>query len=149
MLAELRRENHSCGRMQADRMSRVVNLSGDGRFPPVLVGLPPQSRLMLEGRTRTLRGPSPDVSPPRVIAPAPEGRHPVSGGVVSYRSAHRADVPSLVRVYRNVIASTHSIRTVSTQEAHSLHRKRTLTGRTRLAIKARTRSAGLTVDATS
>ena len=32
-------------------------------LPPALVVLRPQSRLMLEGRTRTLSGPSPDLSP--------------------------------------------------------------------------------------
>ena len=34
----------------------------DGVFPPVLVALRSQSRLMLEGRTRTVSGPSPDLA---------------------------------------------------------------------------------------
>ena len=36
-----------------------------GQLPPVLVGLRSQSRLGLEGRARTLSGPSPDLSPVR------------------------------------------------------------------------------------
>ena len=39
-------------------------------FPPVLVALRVQSRLSLEGRTRTLSGPSPDLSPTRTFAPS-------------------------------------------------------------------------------
>ncbi len=38
------------------------------RFSPVLVALRSQSRLMLEGRARTPRGPSPDLSPARTHA---------------------------------------------------------------------------------
>ena len=40
------------------------------RFSPVLVARRSQSRLMLEGRTRTLSGPSPDMSPARTLAPS-------------------------------------------------------------------------------
>ncbi len=39
-------------------------------FSPVLVVLRSQSRLRLEGRTRTLSGPSPDLSPARTLAPS-------------------------------------------------------------------------------
>ena len=39
-------------------------------FPPVLVVLRSQSRLRLEGRARTLSGPSPDLSPGRTLAPS-------------------------------------------------------------------------------
>ncbi len=39
-------------------------------FPPVLVALRSQSRLRLEGRTRMLSGPSPDLSPARTLAPS-------------------------------------------------------------------------------
>ncbi len=39
------------------------------QVPPALVALRPQLRLMLEGRTRTLSGPSPDLSPARILAP--------------------------------------------------------------------------------
>jgi len=37
---------------------------------PVLVVMRSQSRLRLEGRTRTLSGPSPDLSPARTLAPS-------------------------------------------------------------------------------
>jgi hypothetical protein len=40
------------------------------RLLPVLVVLRPRSRLMLEGRARALRGPSPDRSPARTLAPS-------------------------------------------------------------------------------
>ena len=43
-------------------------------FPPVLVVLRSQSRLRLEGRTRTLSGPSPDLSPARPLAPSARRR---------------------------------------------------------------------------
>jgi hypothetical protein len=39
-----------------------------GPLPAVFVVLRPQSCLMLEGRTRTLSGPSPDLSPARTLA---------------------------------------------------------------------------------
>ncbi len=39
------------------------------QVPPALVALRPQLRLMLEGRTRTLSGPSPDLSPARAFEP--------------------------------------------------------------------------------
>jgi len=39
-------------------------------YSPVLVALRSQSRLRLEGRTRTLSGPSPDLSPARTLAPS-------------------------------------------------------------------------------
>jgi hypothetical protein len=38
-------------------------------FSPVLVFPRSQSRLKLEGRTRTLSGPSPELSPARTLAP--------------------------------------------------------------------------------
>jgi signal transduction histidine kinase len=41
-----------------------------GQSVPVLVGLRPQSRLRLEGRTRTLSGPSPDLILVRTLAPS-------------------------------------------------------------------------------
>ena len=41
-----------------------------GHLSPVLVVLRSQSRLRLEGRTRTLSGPSPDLSPTRTLAPS-------------------------------------------------------------------------------
>jgi hypothetical protein len=55
-------------------------------FPPVLVVLRPQSCLMLEGRTRTLSGPSPDPSP--AITPAPSR----SRGRGSHRQTQRRAV---------------------------------------------------------
>jgi hypothetical protein len=54
------------------RSSRSSVASRDVRSPgtfPLLVSLQPQSRLGPEGRTRTLSGPSPDVSPARAPAP--------------------------------------------------------------------------------
>ena len=39
-------------------------------YSPVHVALRSQSRLRLEGRTRTLSGPSPDLSPARTLAPS-------------------------------------------------------------------------------
>jgi len=39
-------------------------------FPPALVALRGQSRLGLEGRTRTLSGPSPDLDPAKTLAPS-------------------------------------------------------------------------------
>ena len=48
-------------------------------FPPVLVALRSRSRLRLEGRTRTLSGPSPDLSYARTLAPsAPCDPDPIS-----------------------------------------------------------------------
>ena len=41
-----------------------------GTLPPALVVLRAQSRLRLEGRVRTLSGPSPDPSPARTLAPS-------------------------------------------------------------------------------
>jgi hypothetical protein len=41
-----------------------------GPLPAVLVVLRSQSCLMLEGRARTLSGPSPDLSPARILAPS-------------------------------------------------------------------------------
>jgi len=46
------------------------------RFSPVLVARRSQSRLMLEGRARTLSGPSPDLSPARTLASS--GRLPTA-----------------------------------------------------------------------
>jgi len=43
-------------------------------LPPELVVLWQQSRLGLEGRTRTLSGPSPDLSPARTLAPSGPAR---------------------------------------------------------------------------
>jgi hypothetical protein len=48
-------------------------------FPPVLVVLRSQSRLRLEGRTCTLSGPSPDLSPVRTFAPS-AGARPICYG---------------------------------------------------------------------
>ena len=44
------------------RVKRDFACTLTGAFPPVLVALRAQSRLRLEGRTRTLSGPSPDLS---------------------------------------------------------------------------------------
>jgi len=58
------------------------------QFPPVLVVLRSQSRLRLEGRTRTLSGPSPDLSPARARLvtrsppPSQPGPGPAAGGRV-------------------------------------------------------------------
>jgi len=51
------------------------------QFPPVLVVLRSQSRLRLEGRTRTLSGPSPDLSPARarLVTRSPPPSQPVPG----------------------------------------------------------------------
>ncbi len=48
---------------EVSRIKRDFACTFTPPFPPVLVALRPQSRLMLEGRTRTLSGPSPDLSP--------------------------------------------------------------------------------------
>jgi hypothetical protein len=53
------------------RVERDFACTLAGAFPPVLVVLRAQSRLGLEGRTRTLSGPSPDLSPVRAFAPFP------------------------------------------------------------------------------
>ena len=48
-----------------------------GYLPPALIALRSQSRLRLEGRARTLSGPSPDLSPARTLAPSARcGRDP-------------------------------------------------------------------------
>jgi hypothetical protein len=49
------------------RVKREFACTLAGVFPPVLVALRSQSRLRLEGRTRTLSGPSPDLSPTRTL----------------------------------------------------------------------------------
>ena len=46
------------------RVKRDFACTLAGAFPPVLVALRAQSRLRLEGRTRTLSGPSPDLTSP-------------------------------------------------------------------------------------
>ena len=45
------------------RVKRDFACTLTGAFPPVLVVLRAQSRLMLEGRARTLSGPSPGQAP--------------------------------------------------------------------------------------
>jgi len=48
------------------RVKRDFACTLAGAFPPVLVALRAQSRLRLEGRARTLSGPSPDLAPATV-----------------------------------------------------------------------------------
>ena len=56
------------------RVKRDFACTLTGVFPPVLVVLRARSRLGLEGRTRTLSGPSPDLSPARTLAPSGPAR---------------------------------------------------------------------------
>jgi hypothetical protein len=56
---------------RGSRVKRDIACTLTVAFPPVLVALRAQSRLRLEGRTRTLSGPSPDLSPARTLAPFP------------------------------------------------------------------------------
>src|SRR6266702_1693153 len=51
------------------RIKRDFACTFTRHFPLVLVVLRSPSRLRLEGRTRTLSGPSPDLSPARTLAP--------------------------------------------------------------------------------
>ncbi len=51
------------------RVKRDFACTLTGPFPPVLVVLRPQWRLGLEGRTRTLSGPSPDLTLPCQFCP--------------------------------------------------------------------------------
>jgi hypothetical protein len=72
---------------------------------PVLVVLRPQSRLMLEGRTRTLRGPSPDLS---------SGRSPCSGFQSSWISSAAISLISRLpgmQIYVN--NGSHDVRNVN------------------------------------
>ena len=52
------------------RVKRDFPCTLTGALPPALVVLRAQSRLRLEGRVRTLSGPSPDPSPARTLAPS-------------------------------------------------------------------------------
>ena len=52
------------------RVKRDFPCTLTGALPPALVVLRAQSRLRLEGRARTLSGPSPDPSPARTLAPS-------------------------------------------------------------------------------
>ena len=54
---------------RGSRVKRDIACTLTRHFPPVLVVLPSQSRLRLEGRTRTLSGPSPELSPAETLAP--------------------------------------------------------------------------------
>ena len=54
----------------APRVKRDFPCTLTGALPPALVVLRAQSRLRLEGRVRTLSGPSPDPSPARTLAPS-------------------------------------------------------------------------------
>ncbi len=53
---------------RGSRVKRDFACTFTGHFSALLVGLWSQSRLRLEGRTRTLSGPSPDLSPTRTLA---------------------------------------------------------------------------------
>ena len=65
---------------RGSRVKRDFACTFTRHFPPVLVVLRSQSRLRLEGRTRTLSGPSPDLSPARTLAPPASFRiHGVQG----------------------------------------------------------------------
>ena len=52
---------------RGSRVKRDFACTSTSHDPPVLVALRSQSRLRLEGRTRTLSGPSPDLRPPRTL----------------------------------------------------------------------------------
>jgi hypothetical protein len=55
---------------RGSRVQRDFACTFTRHFSPVPVVLRSQSRLRLEGRTRTLSGPSPDLSPARTLAPS-------------------------------------------------------------------------------
>jgi hypothetical protein len=55
---------------ESSRVKRDFACTFTRHFPPVLVALRSQSCLRLEGRTRTLSGPSPDLSPAKTLAPS-------------------------------------------------------------------------------
>ena len=55
---------------RGSRVKRDFACTFTRHFPPVLVVLRSQSCLRLEGRARTLSGPSPDLSPARTLAPS-------------------------------------------------------------------------------
>ena len=55
-------------------------------YLPVLVALRAQSCLRLEGRARTLSGPSPDLSPAKAIAPFPVPRRGPGGHTYTERA---------------------------------------------------------------
>jgi hypothetical protein len=55
---------------RGSRVKRDFACAFTRHFPLVLVALRSQSRLMLEGRTRTLSGPSPDLSSAGTLAPS-------------------------------------------------------------------------------
>ncbi len=58
--------------VRRDSVKRHFACTSTRHLLPVLVVLRLQWRLMLEGRTRTLRGPSPDLSPAETFAPSIE-----------------------------------------------------------------------------
>ena len=55
---------------RGSRVKRDFACTFTSHLPRVLVVLRSQSRLRLEGRTRTLSGPSPDLSPAKTLAPS-------------------------------------------------------------------------------
>jgi len=55
---------------RGSRVKRDFACAFTRRYSPVLVALRSQSRLRLEGRTRTLSGPSPDLSQAMTLAPS-------------------------------------------------------------------------------
>ena len=60
----------SGGPQRGSRVNRDFACTSTRHFSPVLVALRSQSRLRLEGRTRTLSGPSPDIGPARTLVPS-------------------------------------------------------------------------------
>jgi hypothetical protein len=58
---------------RGSRVKRDFACTFTRQFSPVLVVLRSRSRLRLEGRTRTLSGPSPDMSPAREAKPPLNG----------------------------------------------------------------------------
>jgi hypothetical protein len=81
---------------RGSRIKRDFACTFTRHFPPVLVVLRAQSRLRLEGRARTLSGPSPDLSPARTLAPSPVASswprwsRQAGGQAVPARRFHRA-----------------------------------------------------------
>jgi len=76
------------------RVKRDFACTLAGIFPPVLVALQAQSRLGLEGRTRTLSGPSPAPSPARPLAsPLVDTPAAGSGGHPPYFHLHVSGEP--------------------------------------------------------
>ena len=92
---------------RGSRVKRDFTCTFTRHFSPVLVALRSQSRLRLEGRTRTLSGPSPGLSPAGTLATF----RPLTLSLGPCSATHYEPVPSLrdVRVRSAVVSDSWDV----------------------------------------